>query len=144
MLIHTLGELGMDAEAGECARLAMQETPYDRQLLHVRAVALLRTGAPAAQAAKFWERIVRIDPEDSVAAYYLQAASRRANLRGRSMEYAYQVPEQEVIARLGYVADVLSKAGSDLDAPWREDEKFRAPAQVVPDGGRSAASAARR
>ena len=62
----------------ECARLAMQETPYDRHLLHVRAVALLRTGAPAAQAAKFWERIVRIDPEDSVAAYYLQAASQGA------------------------------------------------------------------
>lgn len=124
MLIHTLSELGMDAEAGECARLAMQETPYDRQLLHVRAVALLRTGAPAAQAAKFWERIVRIDPEDSVAAYYLQAAS-QGELARESMEYAYQVPKQEVIARLGYVADVLSKAGTDLDAPWREDEKFR-------------------
>ena len=102
----------------------MQETPYDRQLLHVRAVALLRTGAPAAQAAKFWERIVRIDPEDSVAAYYLQAAS-RGELAGEDLEYAYQVPKQEVIARLGYVADVLSKAGTDLDAPWREDEKFR-------------------
>ena len=124
MLIHMLGELGLDAEAGECARLAMQETPYDRQLLHVRAVAMLRTGAPLAQAAKFWERIVRIDPEDSVAAYYLQAAS-EGTLDREAAEYVYQVPRQEAVARLNYVADVLSGAGADLETPWREDAKFR-------------------
>ena len=124
MLIHTLGELGMDAEVGECARLAMQETPYDRQLLHARAISLLRTGAPLAQAAKFWERIVRIDPEDTVAAWYLQAAA-DGSLDREAPEYTYQVPRQEAIARLGYVADVLSRAGSDLETPWREDAKFR-------------------
>ena len=124
MLIHTLGELGMDAEAGECARLAMQETPYDRQLLHVRAVALLHSGAPLPQAAKFWERIARIDPEDSIAAWYLQAVA-EGTLDREALEYAYQVPKQETVGRLGYVADVLSRAGSDLETPWREDAKFR-------------------
>ena len=124
MLIHTLGGLGMDAEAGECARLAMQETPYDRQLLHVRAVALLRAGAPLSQATRFWERIARIDPEDSIAAYYLRAAA-EGTLEVDSVEYAYQVPRQEAVARLGYVAEVLSRAGAELEKPWREDAKFR-------------------
>ena len=125
MLIHTLGELGLHREAGECARLAMQETPYDRQLLHIRAVSLLRTGGSEGQAARFWERIARIDPEDTVAAYYVQAAS-EGRLHGEEIGYAYQVPRQEAVARLGYVADVLARCNGDLETPWREDARFRA------------------
>jgi hypothetical protein len=125
MLIYTMGELGMHAEAGECARLAMQETPYDRTLLHARAVALLNTGAPAEKAARFWERIVRIDPEDTIADYYLRAAA-AGELDGETLSYVYQVPRKEAVARLSYVAKTLSERYADLEKPWREDAKFRA------------------
>ena len=125
MLIHTLGELGMDREAGECARLAMQQTPYDRELLHVRAVALLRAGGRVEDAEKFWERIARIDPDDAVAAYYIRAAA-DGTLRGQMPEYVYQVPQNEAFARLKYVSETLSQHCGDLETPWREDGKFRA------------------
>lgn len=124
MLIHTLGELGMDREAGECARLAMQQTPYDRELLHVRAVALLRSGGAVKDAEKFWERIARIDPDDTVAAYYIRAAS-DGSLDGETPDYAYQVPQKEAFERLKYVSDMLSQHCGDLETPWREDKKFR-------------------
>ena len=125
MLMQMLGELGMDAEAGECARLAMQETPYDRQLLHVRAAALLRTGGPLSQAVKFWERIARIDPDDAIAAYYVRAAA-EGRLQADQVDYVYQVPRQEAFERLSYVSGVLAAAGGELEKPWREDERFRA------------------
>lgn len=124
MLVYTLCELSLDREAGECARLALQSTPYDRALLHIRAVALLRTGAPVEHAARFWERIARIDPDDSVAAYYVRAAA-EGSLEADPPGYSYQVPRQEALERLNYVATTLSRHYADLETPWREDAKFR-------------------
>ena len=125
MLIYTLAEAGMDREIGECARLAMQQTPYDRQLLHIRAVSLVRTGGSQDQAMKFWARILRIDPEDTIAEYYLRAAG-AGELRERLPEYAYQVPREEVLARLTYVAEHLATQMENIEAVWREDARFRA------------------
>ena len=56
LLLYSLTEMGMHAEAAECARLALQETPYDRRLLHVRAVGLSLSGAPEGRAERFWQR----------------------------------------------------------------------------------------
>jgi len=125
MLIYTLGELSMHKEVGECARLSMQETPYDRQLLHIRAVALIRTGAQEKQAMKFWARILRIDPEDTIAGYYMDAAA-AGNLKNPPPDYAYQVPKDEAVRRLSYVADTLSRHYNELERVWQEDKKFRA------------------
>ena len=51
MLIHTLGELGMDREAGECARLPLQHTRSLRVPGNGRALALLRCCGGGAEAA---------------------------------------------------------------------------------------------
>ncbi len=125
MLIYTLGELGMHREVGECARLAMQETPYDRQLLHIRAVSLLRTGAGAEQATKFWARILRIDPEDTIAAHFMERAA-AGDFEDAPPEYVYQVPRDEVVKRLSYVADTLARHHGDFDGIWASEAKFRA------------------
>jgi hypothetical protein len=37
LMIYAMGELRMDDRVAEYARLALQETPYDRELLHIRA-----------------------------------------------------------------------------------------------------------
>ena len=83
--------------------------------------------APLAQAAKFWERIARIDPEDTVAAYYLQAASGGNAWTGRRPDTPIRCPGRRPCARLNYVADVLSAA---LRRSWKRP------------GGRTRSSAA--
>ena len=88
------------------------------------AVALLRSGGAVKDAEKFWERIARIDPDDTVAAYYIRAAS-DGSLDGETPDYAYQVPQKEAFERLKYVSDMLSQHCGDLETPWREDKKFR-------------------
>ncbi len=124
LMIYAMSELGMDDKVAEYARLALQEAPYDRLLLHVRAVALLRTGGGEKRVARFWARILRIDPEDSVAQYYQQAAI-RGDLRREAPVYAYQVPQAEFDRRLAELVNHLSKGYEHVESQWHADPAFR-------------------
>ena len=124
LLLYALGEMRMDAQVAEYARLALQETPYDRALLHMRAVALKRTGAQDDQVAPFWARILRIDPEDSVAQFYVDVASRN-ELDRWTLDYAYQVPRGEFAARLRALMEDIGKGYESIQAAWATDGAFR-------------------
>ena len=124
MLIYALSTMDMDAEIDECARLALQEAPFDRRLLHVRATALHRLGKPDQQVERFWQRILRIDPEDSVARFYQEAASQHA-LDRMPPEYAYEVPHEEFVRRFHWLAERVSADLSEVQKTWDEDEEFR-------------------
>lgn len=124
LMVYALGELNMDEKVAEYARLALQEAPYDRDLLHMRAVALWRTGAPQRRVARFWARILRIDPDDSVAQYY-QSAAARGELGRFEPQYAYQVPRQEFARRLSALVEHLSGGYAHVETQWRDDAAFR-------------------
>ncbi|MBQ9038748.1 MAG: hypothetical protein IJ119_04590 [Clostridia bacterium] len=124
LMIYVMGELGMDADVANYVRQALWEAPFDRDLLHMRAVALNRTGTPDSRVARFWARILRIDPADSVAQFYQEAA-----LNGRLNEdppdYGYQVPRREFERRLRVLVEQLSQGYEQLEDRWREDPGFR-------------------
>ncbi len=124
LLIFALGELGMHREIEECARLALQETPYDRQLLHVRATALHHLGTPNNQVERFWQRILRIDPEDSVAQFYHQASTEN-RLGENSPGYAYQVPEAECQRRALWLSEQFQSGLRGAKERWESDPEFR-------------------
>ena len=124
LMIYAMGELRMDDRVAEYARLALQETPFDRDLLHMRAVALLRGGAPEKRVARFWARILRIDPEDSVAQFY-QSAAIRGDLRKYAPEYGYQVPPKEFERRLRELVGHLGQGYEHVAARWEGDPAFR-------------------
>ena len=124
LMIFALSELGMYAEAADSVRLALQETPHDKGLLHMRAVLLHRTGAEDEQVERFWRRILRIDPDDSVARYYQELAARN-ELDSIKPELIYEVPAEEYRRRLMQIAEKLSE-GLDVAAElWRTDRDFR-------------------
>lgn len=124
LMIFALAELGMYVEAADAVRLALQETPHDKGLLHMRAVLLHRIGAEDAQVERFWRRILRIDPDDSVARYYQELAARNA-LGTIQPELIYEVPAEEYRRRLMQIAEKLSE-GLDVAAElWRTDRDFR-------------------
>lgn len=125
LMIYSAGEMGMSDKAAEYARLALQETPFDRELLHIRAVAMKQSGAPDAEAGRCWERILRLDPEDSVAQFHSEAAAHNA-LGDCRLDYSYQVPDGEYVRRMKALTDALS--GQDFDAlqrRWHEEPDFR-------------------
>lgn len=124
LMIYVMGELGMDAGVAEYVRQALREAPFDRDLLHMRAVALNRTGTPDIRVARFWARILRIDPSDSVAQYYQEAAL-KGRLRQDAPDYGYQVPRREFERRLRSLVEQLGQGYEQLEARWREDPGFR-------------------
>ena len=124
LLIYSLSEMEMHEEIANCARIALQETPFDRQLLHIRAVALHYTGVPDDQVKRFWLRILRIDPEDDVARYY-QKACDLGTLKDTPPVYLYQVPEAEYERRFEWLSQRVSGGLRAVRQIWNEDAEFR-------------------
>lgn len=124
LLIFALGEMDRPEEAGEAIKRALRETPHDKALLHMRAVALHRAGAPDHQVEAFWLRILRIDPQDSIARFYHEVAE-AGKLVENEPGYAYEVPGGEFRRRLTLIADVLGQGLEKAVKRWRADTEFR-------------------
>ena len=124
LLIYALSEVGMHEEIAECTRLALQETPYDRHLLHIRATALHHLGLPDGQIARFWQRILRIDPDDSVARFYQEACA-RGDLNENAPGYVYQVPEAECQRRTLWLSEQMQGGLTGIQTRWKENPAFR-------------------
>lgn len=124
LLIFALGEVGMHREAADQIKRALWETPYDKALLHMRAVALYRAGYSEDQVKSFWLRILRIDPEDSIAGYYYAAAS-EGRLKEADPTYGYEVPADEYRRRLMILAECLDDGIEASVARWESDSEFR-------------------
>lgn len=124
VLTCTLSELEMHEEAAECARLALQEQPYERRLLHIRAVALHFLGTPDSQVARFWQRILRIDPDDTVAQFYLEAC-RKGMLSEYELGYPYEVPDGECRRRMQWLSERMEGGLEGARVQWKSDLAFR-------------------
>ena len=124
LMIYVMGELGMDTDVATYVCRALREAPFDRDLLHMRAVAMYRTGTPDIRVARFWARILRIDPGDSVAQYYQEAALNR-RLAENAPDYSYQVPRREFERRLQTLVEQLGQGYEQLEVRWRDDPAFR-------------------
>ena len=124
LMIFALSEMGMAEQAADALKAALRETPHDKMLLHMRAAALHRIGWPDDALATFWARILRIDPEDTVARFYYDAA-----LEGRLADakpgFVYEVPNAEFRRRLLLIADALGQGLTEAVKRWREDADFR-------------------
>ena len=123
LMMYTAGEIGLHDRAAEYARLALQETPYDRELLHCRAAALMKSGS-GSEAIRCWERILRLDPEDSVAQYYRTAAEEET-LDPADVEYTYEVPQAEHIRRVGELSEALTQGFEAVNVRWQTEPDFR-------------------
>ena len=106
LLVYSLGEMNMHAEAAEAARAALRETPHDKAMLHARAVALKLSGAADETLLPFWQRILRIDPDDTIARYYFETAQ-RGELSQIELEYFYDVPQSEYERRTAALSELL-------------------------------------
>lgn len=124
LMIFALGEMDMPVQAAQAVKAALREAPHDKNLLHMRAVALHRSGEEDKKVAGFWLRILRIDPQDSIARFYHEAAA-AGRLNENEPSYIYEVPGAEFRRRLTCIADVLQDGLEAAVERWRSDAGFR-------------------
>ena len=124
MLAFSMFEAGMYAEAKAVVKLALAEIPCDKVMLHAMAVISLNMCEESEVAKGYWRRILRVDPDDTVAAYFIKTLE-AGRLEMDDLGCEYQVPRRELIKRYMYIADKLNTDLFKVEACWREDEEFR-------------------
>ena len=103
-LSMTLLELGL--HEGACAHIKklLKERPYDQKTLHQYGVCLYHLGRYR-MAEDAWGRILRIEPHNTIAQYYINEA-RRVNEGGtpqKELHAHFQVPYEELLRRIQYL-----------------------------------------
>ena len=104
-----------------------QQTPYDANVIHRTAYCRYMLGN-AAGALSCYRKLLRINPNDTVAKYYFSVCKR--NERDRHPAFSrwsvpYQVPFAETFRRLNYIKRCLEQEQEQLLAQWQNDINFR-------------------
>jgi tetratricopeptide (TPR) repeat protein len=129
--LHSIAVLQLDMDRFDDAEKTLTQImhlmPYDENVLHKIAYARFMQG-DAEGAKAIYQKLMRIDPHDTVAKYYLnqckhaEAAGKRANAK---WIIPYQVPFSEAFRRLNHLNRVLALAHEELNRVWEEDVAFR-------------------
>lgn len=113
-----------DAEAA-LAKLRTQ-LPYDENVLHRQGYCRYRM-RDYAGAQECYKRLLRINPSDTVAAYYFKQ-SKKTDAEPRAVRahwtVPYQVPFGEVFRRLNQISKYLSLPEESLETAWQTDRHF--------------------
>lgn len=124
MRVNALCEMGMHAEVCEAVQSALREEPYDKALLHISSAAAYNTGLPDDETARGWQRISRLDPDDPVCAYFLDAL-KNERLPERPMSYLYMFPQEEMNRHFHRIAEIAKTGPDALRDAWKNDREFR-------------------
>ncbi len=129
--LHSIAVLQLDLERFEDAEKTLTQMmhlmPYDENVLHKLAYAKYMQGDSEAAKA-LYQKLLRIDPHDTVAKYYLNqskhvdAAGKRANAK---WIIPYQVPFSEAFRRLNHLNRMLALPHDELNHAWTSDVSFR-------------------
>ena len=121
----TMCELKMHEKARKALEEYLSYRPYDENAVFLSAVAEYNTGKSDA-AAERMVRLIKMDPADTVARYYLRyiRANHEKERNKDILEYAYRVPEKEAERRIRYINECFNKKESDIFEMWRGGEEL--------------------
>ncbi len=129
--LHSISVLQLDldrfADAEKTLTQMMHVMPYDQNVLHKLGYARFMQGdAEGAKAS--YQKLLRIDPHDTIAKYYLSQC-KPSNVAGKRVNtkwiIPYQVPFSEAFRRLNHLNRVLALPHEELNCVWRDDAEFR-------------------
>ena len=128
--LHSVAVLQLDLKKYEDAEktlaVLLQLMPYDENVLHKAGYARYMLG-DAEGARAFYHKLLRIDPHDTVARYYLNLC-RNPDATGKNAArwlIPYQVPFGEAFRRLNHINRALTQPDEELQKIWRTDDWFR-------------------
>jgi len=129
--LHSIAVLQLDleryAEAEKTLVQMMHVMPYDENVLHKLAYARFMQG-DAEGAKGYYQKLLRIDPHDTVAKYYLNQCKHADNAGKKPNAkwiIPYQVPFSEAFRRLNHLNRVLALPHDELNHVWTEDAAMR-------------------
>lgn len=111
--VEALFLVGADQALTALLRAALRDAPNERMLLHALAVNNLRLGKPVSRAAACWSRMLRIDPEDDVAAYYYTRCYHGEPPLDAA--YACALPEAEIQKRTNRLLSLQTAPDDSID-----------------------------
>ena len=123
----------MDLDRFEQAYEVMQRLvryyPYETGAVHRLGVCAYETGRYR-EATECYDKLLKINAGDTVARYYrglCRAAQTGGAPHGRKRKFLfnYQVPVDEMLARVNRLNAILSLPQEELDARWREDDELK-------------------
>jgi tetratricopeptide (TPR) repeat protein len=129
--LHSVAVLQLDLDKYEDAEktlaILLQMLPYDENVLHKTGYArYMRGDVEGAKAC--YQKLLRIDPHDTVAKYYLnQCKHAETSQKSTSARWIipYQVPFGEAFRRLNHINRQLAQPHEELYHAWTEDTGFR-------------------
>jgi len=101
--------------------------PYETGTLHRLAVCAYETGRYR-EATECYDKLLKINAGDTVARYYrglCRAAQTGAVNRKRKFLFHYQVPFDEMIARVNRLNSILNMPQNELAVCWKEDDELK-------------------
>jgi len=122
----TLCELKEHERANLVLKRLLQYKPYDIRILHYVAVSCFNLGKYR-EAYKYWRKIDRIDPDNTVSDFYLKLVQEYLNgdKTGGEISYHFQVPYDEILLRIKKLNSILKLDEKSLLIKWRYDDSFR-------------------
>ena len=121
----TYCELGYHHKAYQYFSKIVAFQPYDLRLLHFCGLAAYNCGL-FNEAVNCFALILKIDPEHSLAQYYLaQTEQAKKGGANRALEYVYQVQFNEIKKRIRYLNECLKQKDSSLTYKWTNDAYFK-------------------
>ncbi len=101
-------------------------SPYDEKVLFCAAMASFNSKRYA-DSINYLSDILKLEPEDSIAAYYLKYAKDVMNKKSehRALGYVFQVPGSEAKERIQYLNNSMKLPEEDFFELWKTDKKLK-------------------
>lgn len=122
----TACELAKHEQAYKVLSQLIQKAPYDVKMLHYMAAACMNTGR-LQKARAYWARALRLQPDDSVIAYYMkwvQGLLQKKIGGAYPIPYHFQVPHQEIMRRVRLMNTIVSQGPEAALDAWQERGEF--------------------
>lgn len=124
MMMALMADMQRDEQAYQAGSDSLKIQPYDRRMLHLMAVTAARLGKDEQIVAGFWQRILRMDPDDDVALWYL-GQLRCGELTEDVLHDAYALPNPEKVRRGKVLLEMLGLPQEDVQTAWQQDGDIR-------------------
>ncbi|NLJ40739.1 MAG: tetratricopeptide repeat protein [Clostridiales bacterium] len=122
----TLCELKEHSMANLILKQLLHYRPYDIRVLHYVAASFFNMGK-FKEAFRYWDKIRKIDPDNTISGYYMRWAQDCINGKreGEEITYHFQVSYAEVLRRVKELNGILKLDGRDLLIKWKNDDTLR-------------------
>lgn len=119
MLMALHADMGRNEQAYAAGSEALKQRPYDRRMLHLMAVTAARLGRSRDVIAGYWQKILRIAPDDDVAQYYLNCLQ-QGELTAEMLFDSYALPPLERIDRSKLLLEMMEMSIQQLEEAWND------------------------